>query len=161
MSTKVALRTLDDLKRFNREAKHALDGFSHGGKLYVLSIAEAQSKRRVAQNSIMWLWWEAIGKQRGMAATEVHAEYKMQILPHIYATNDRYSEILELWLEVEQELQGQYELLVKVADKILSTAILLVGDFAKFLTESELITPDVMLPKPEDTYFQAVHGAKR
>lgn len=157
----IHLRTIESLKAFNRHAKAMLDDYrGDKGPLMTMAITEAGNVRRLAQNSLMWLWWTAIGDRRGQTPNDVHAEYKLSLIPPIYASHPRYREKLELWLAIEAELKDNYELLLKVADKILSTADLTVKDFSTMLQRAEYMTTDIALPKPDDIYQDAMGRLK-
>jgi len=108
---------------------------------YLITIEDYKLKRSIAQNKLMWLWIELISKDSGESKKYIHKFINTDF--------------------IEQEFN---EVMGKVINTSKTTSELNTKEFSVMLNEFERHMNEFqgwLLPRPDDLYDYAVHGAKR
>ncbi|KKU86976.1 MAG: hypothetical protein UY18_C0050G0004 [Microgenomates group bacterium GW2011_GWF2_47_9] len=129
-------------------------------QVYEVVIRVHERNRSGAQNSLLWVFYTAIGNQLGETKDAIHLRYKRQFLVPIYTRDDPgYAAMIEAVRKVH--LMGHKEDAKALGDEIVrltSTTTATVKQFAEYLTdiEHDAIDKQLRLPAKDEVYNLAM-----
>lgn len=107
----------------------------------LMTVKPYKEKRSTSQNSLYWLWLGIIAKELGYSKDDMHA-----VMAHKFLSP-----------EIKEIMGEQIEI-------IKSTTKLNIHEFTEYLNEIEIFASgflNIILPRPEDIYFQAMGYERR
>lgn len=99
---------------------------------YVISVKRASERRTIAQNDLMWSWFSCIEEETGTAKNDVYMYYCKKFLCKVVSVGERMEKIYQ-------------------TSSMLNTAQM--ADFLKKIQADAAAELGIMLPIPEDRYF--------
>jgi len=157
-STAIILRSDLDAQR----AVSLINNLPHDGKVQIV-IGNATQKRSTAQKGLYFLWAGVLAGELGNDKESQHLDLKRRFLLPIYEQSDEgFAEMIDSVRDVwksGQRLKAE-RLLLKVAS-LASTNDATVEQMTQYLTDVEhwAISTGIILPKPEDQYYEALRRA--
>jgi len=134
----------------------------------VVTIAKPKNRRSLAQNRLLWMWFQEIASQTGYTTEEVHEFCKRKFMSRIYlagAETPQQERWLEAWETVRDLSKGlpaeeATEAKRRVID-LISTTWATVSQFSVYLDEIDryFAAQGIPLPHPEDLYDTAMREA--
>lgn len=123
-------------------------------------VSEHKKDRTVEQNRLYHLWLTIIADELGETKEDAHYDLRRRILLPIYERDDLgYADMLNAVRKVHK-LGGKAEAKIQ-ADFIIkhtSTTAANIKQFTEYLKEIErdMVGKGIILPRPEDRYYQAM-----
>jgi hypothetical protein len=99
---------------------------------YIISVKRASERRTIAQNDLMWSWFSCIEEETGTAKNDVYMYYCKKFLCKVISVGERMEKICQ-------------------TSSMLNTAQM--ADFLKKIQADAAAELGIMLPIPEDRYF--------
>ena len=99
---------------------------------YIISVKRASERRTIAQNDLMWSWFSCIEEETGTAKNDVYMYYCKKFLCKVISVGERMEKIYQ-------------------TSSMLNTAQM--ADFLKKIQADAAAELGIMLPIPEDRYF--------
>ena len=99
---------------------------------YIISVKRASERRTIAQNDLMWSWFSCIEEETGTAKNDVYMYYCKKFLCKVVSVGERMEKIYQ-------------------TSSILNTVQM--ADFLKKIQADAAAELGIMLPIPEDRYF--------
>lgn len=137
--------------------KHISDEYvarskSNGKPLNVILTDETEGRTK-AQNRLMWMWYDAIGKKRGMTKEQVHDEMRAKYLLQLYRMYDpSYESVASEYLKDKIGLD-EWQAMLNLGRMCSTTSsIASVEVMSKYLREIQIFAyiNDIYIPIPED-----------
>lgn len=100
---------------------------------YIISVKRASERRTIAQNDLMWSWFSCIEEETGTAKNDVYMYYCKKFLCKVVSVGERMEKICQ-------------------TSSMLNTAQM--ADFLKKIQADAAAELGIMLPIPEDRYFE-------
>lgn len=100
---------------------------------YIISVKRASERRTIAQNDLMWSWFSCIEEETGTAKNDVYMYYCKKFLCKVISVGERMEKICQ-------------------TSSMLNTAQM--ADFLKKIQADAAAELGIMLPIPEDRYFE-------
>jgi|GEM_PF-783692 len=123
-------------------------------------VQDHKQDRSVLQNSLYWLWNGIISDELGWTKEEVHEDLKRRLLVPIYTRDDlEYSAMIQAVRKVHTKgFKDEAKAMSKQIVKLTSTTTAKVKQFTEYLKdiENDMISKGIVLPHPEDRYYQAM-----
>lgn len=99
---------------------------------YIISVKRASERRTIAQNDLMWSWFSCIESETGTSKNDVYMYYCKKFLCKVISVGERMEKICQ-------------------TSSMLNTAQM--ADFLKKIQADAAAELGIMLPIPEDRYF--------
>ena len=99
---------------------------------YIISVKRASERRTIAQNDLMWSWFSCIEEETGTAKNDVYMYYCKKFLCKVVSVGERMEKIYQ-------------------TSSMLNTVQM--ADFLKKIQADAAAELGIMLPIPEDRYF--------
>ena len=100
---------------------------------YIISVKRASERRTIAQNDLMWSWFSCIEEETGTAKNDVYMYYCKKFLCKVVSVGERMEKIYQ-------------------TSSMLNTVQM--ADFLKKIQADAAAELGIMLPIPEDRYFE-------
>lgn len=100
---------------------------------YIISVKRASERRTIAQNDLMWSWFSCIEEETGTAKNDVYMYYCKKFLCKMVSVGERMEKIYQ-------------------TSSMLNTVQM--ADFLKKIQADAAAELGIMLPIPEDRYFE-------
>ena len=100
---------------------------------YIISVKRASERRTIAQNDLMWSWFSCIEEETGTAKNDVYMYYCKKFLCKVVSIGERMEKIYQ-------------------TSSMLNT--IQMADFLKKIQADAAAELGIMLPIPEDRYFE-------
>ena len=128
--------------------------------LHEVIIREYRKDRTLAQNSLYWMWITLLAGELGETKEDMHDHYKGKILVHIYERDDtEYAAMIEAVRKVHKAgMKDEAKCLADMIVDLTSTTRANVEQFTEYLNdiEKDAIGKGIVLPHPEDRYYDAM-----
>ena len=135
MAKQIILTKRDGRLAFDQEPAAVFDLLTNGQ--YVLTIKRMSTKRSIAQNDLMWMWFTCIERSTGTSKDEVYMYYCKKFLMKTIQIGDKLEHIYNTSSKLNQEQMSEF------LTKIQIDALTELG---------------ITLPKPEDRFFEQFYA---
>ena len=135
MARQIILTKQDGRLVFDQEPAAVFEFLSNGQ--YVLTIKRMNTKRSIAQNDLMWMWFACIERETGTPKQDVHDYYCRQFLRRQITWNDETITVIGETKKLNTQQMTEF------LNHIQSDA------------REEL---GITLPRPEDRFFEAFYN---
>ncbi len=124
------------------------------GKLLRVVIDQKQDDRSTAQNRLMWMWYDQIGKKTGQDKDSLHYEFKKRFLIYIYRRDDQdFAETCNAIAMLKQNECEEYRVIAEQVIRLCSTTKLSVKQMTEYLNyvhDFAVVKLGVYLTVPDD-----------
>lgn len=134
MAQQIILTKKDGRLVFDQEPAAVFEFLANGQ--YVLTIKRMNTKRSIAQNDLMWMWFQCIARETGASKDDIYMYYCKKFLIKTVRVGER----LERIYNTSSKLNTQQ--MTEFLNNIQSDA------------REEL---GITLPRPEDRFFEAFY----
>ena len=134
MAQQIILTKKDGRLVFDQEPAAVFEFLSNGQ--YVITIKRMNTKRSIAQNDLMWMWFQCIARETGTSKDDIYMYYCKKFLIKTIRVGER----LERIYNTSSKLNTQQ--MTEFLNNIQSDA------------REEL---GITLPRPEDRFFEAFY----
>ena len=135
MAKQIILTKRDGRLAFSEEPAAVFDFLSNGE--YVITIKRASTKRSIAQNDLMWMWFTCIEHETGTPKDDVYMYYCKRFLCKVIEIGGHQEKIYNTSSKLNKEQMTEF------LNKIQADAA------------SEL---GIRLPLPEDRFFEQFYS---
>ena len=135
MAKQIILTKKDGRLVFDQEPAAVFDFLANGQ--YVITIKRMSTKRSIAQNDLMWMWFECIERETGTPKDDIYMYYCKRFLCKIIEVGGHQEKIYNTSSKLNKEQMTEF------LNKIQADAA------------SEL---GIRLPLPEDRFFEQFYS---
>ena len=134
MAKQIILNKQNGRLTFDQEPAAIFNLLSNGQ--YVITIKRANTKRSIAQNDLMWMWFECISRETGTNKDDIYMYYCKKFLCKVITIGEKMEKIYTTSSKLNTEQMKNF------LDNIQADAA------------SEL---GIRLPQPEDRFFESFY----
>ena len=135
MAKQIILTKKDGRLAFDQEPAAVFDLLANGQ--YVLTIKKMSTKRSIAQNDLMWMWFSCIERETGTSKDDIYMYYCKKYLWKVITIGERSEKIYTTSSKLNTEQMKMF------LDHIQQDALQELG---------------IRLPRPEDRFFEAFYN---
>lgn len=134
MAKQIILNKQDGRLTFDQEPAAVFEFLSNGQ--YVITIKRMNTKRSIAQNDLMWMWFECISRETGTSRDDIYMYYCKKFLCKIIIIGEKREKIYSTSSKLNTEQMTEF------LNNIQADAAQEFG---------------IRLPQPEDRFFEAFY----
>ena len=134
MAKQIILNKQDGRLTFDQEPAAVFEFLSNGQ--YVITIKRMNTKRSIAQNDLMWMWFECISRETGTSKDDIYMYYCKKFLCKIITIGETREKIYSTSSKLNMEQMTEF------LNNIQADAAQELG---------------IRLPLPEDRFFEAFY----
>lgn len=134
MAKTIILNKQDGRLTFDQEPAAVFEFLSNGQ--YVITIKRMNTKRSIAQNDLMWMWFDCISRETGTSKDDIYMYYCKKFLCKIITIGEKREKIYSTSSKLNTEQMTEF------LNNIQADAAQELG---------------IRLPQPEDRFFEAFY----
>ena len=134
MAKQILLTKKDGRLVFDQEPAAVFDLLANGQ--YVLTIKRMSTKRSIAQNDLMWMWFACIERETGTPKDDIYMYYCKKYLCKVITIGERMEKIYNTSSKLNTEQMTE---------------------FLNHIQQDALNELGIRLPQPEDRFFEVFY----